>query len=94
MTIIHKANILKYSDGLFLKIGRHIGEQFPDIEMEDRIVDNIAEKHADAGHDDKRDHGDAADARQPPDRAVNRCQRTAVRVARLKHRRSTGLQPC
>jgi len=41
VTIIHKANILKYSDGLFLTVGRRIGEQYPDIEMEDRIVDNI-----------------------------------------------------
>ncbi|MEW6378211.1 MAG: isocitrate/isopropylmalate dehydrogenase family protein [bacterium] len=41
VTIIHKANILKYSDGLFLKVGRQVGEQYPDIEVEDRIVDNI-----------------------------------------------------
>lgn len=41
VTIIHKANILKYSDGLFLKVGRQVGKQYPDIEMEDRIVDNI-----------------------------------------------------
>lgn len=41
VTIVHKANILKYSDGLFLKIGRQIAEQYPDIEAEDRIVDNM-----------------------------------------------------
>jgi isocitrate dehydrogenase (NAD+) len=41
VTIIHKANILKYSDGLFLKVGRQVAEQYPDIETEDRIVDNI-----------------------------------------------------
>ncbi len=41
VTIIHKANILKYSDGLFLKIGQKVGEEFKDIEIEDRIVDNI-----------------------------------------------------
>jgi len=41
VTIIHKANILKYSDGLFLKVGRQVAEQYPDIEVEDRIVDNI-----------------------------------------------------
>jgi len=41
VTIIHKANILKYSDGLFLKVARQVGKQYPDIEMEDRIVDNI-----------------------------------------------------
>ncbi|MEW5801533.1 MAG: isocitrate/isopropylmalate dehydrogenase family protein [bacterium] len=41
VTIIHKANILKYSDGLFLKVGRQVAEHYPDIEAEDRIVDNI-----------------------------------------------------
>jgi isocitrate dehydrogenase (NAD+) len=41
VTIIHKANILKFSDGLFLKVGRQVAEQYPDIESEDRIVDNI-----------------------------------------------------
>ena len=41
VTIIHKANILKYSDGIFLKVGRMVGNNYPDIEMEDRIVDNI-----------------------------------------------------
>jgi isocitrate dehydrogenase (NAD+) len=42
VTAVHKANILKFTDGLFLKIAREVAEQYPDIEFEDRIVDNMA----------------------------------------------------
>ncbi len=41
VTAIHKANILKYSDGLFLKTAREVALDYPQIEFEDRIVDNI-----------------------------------------------------
>ncbi|MEM2795996.1 MAG: isocitrate/isopropylmalate dehydrogenase family protein [Candidatus Hadarchaeales archaeon] len=41
VTAVHKANILKFSDGLFLTIAREIACDFPDIEFEDRIVDNM-----------------------------------------------------
>lgn len=41
VTAVHKANIMKYTDGLFLKIARETAEEFPDIEFEDRIVDNM-----------------------------------------------------
>ena len=41
VTAVHKANIMKYSDGLFLHTARQVAEQFPDIEFEDRIVDNM-----------------------------------------------------
>src|SRR5659263_520543 len=37
----HKANIMKYTDGLFLEIFRKIAAEYPDIESEDRIVDNM-----------------------------------------------------
>ena len=37
---IHKANIMKMSDGLFLRCFRKIAEQYPDIEAKDLIVDN------------------------------------------------------
>lgn len=40
VTCIHKANILKFSDGLFLEIGREIAKNYPDIEFEELIVDN------------------------------------------------------
>jgi isocitrate dehydrogenase (NAD+) len=42
VTIVHKANILKVTDGIFLEESRKVAEDFPDIECEDRIVDNMA----------------------------------------------------
>ncbi|MFA5808986.1 MAG: isocitrate/isopropylmalate dehydrogenase family protein [Thermoleophilia bacterium] len=41
VTAVHKANIMKCSDGLFLESARHIAEEYSDIEFEDRIVDNM-----------------------------------------------------
>ncbi len=41
VTAVHKANILKFSDGLFLDVAREVAKEFPDIEFEDRIVDNM-----------------------------------------------------
>jgi len=41
VTGIHKANIMKFSDGLFLKVFREVAEDYPDIIAEDRIVDNM-----------------------------------------------------
>ena len=42
VTAVHKANIMKFSDGLFLKVARKVAEnEYPDIEFEDRIVDNL-----------------------------------------------------
>jgi isocitrate dehydrogenase (NAD+) len=41
VTAVHKANIMKYSDGLFLTIAREIAAGYPEIEFEDRIVDNM-----------------------------------------------------
>ncbi|MBC7321348.1 isocitrate/isopropylmalate dehydrogenase family protein [bacterium] len=42
VTAVHKANIMKFTDGLFLDTAREIAKDFPDIEFEDRIVDNMA----------------------------------------------------
>ncbi|RYU56933.1 isocitrate/isopropylmalate dehydrogenase family protein [Methylolobus aquaticus] len=39
VTLVHKANILKCSSGLFLEIGREVAKDYPDIEFDDRIVD-------------------------------------------------------
>jgi isocitrate dehydrogenase (NAD+) len=39
VTLVHKANILKCTSGLFLEIGREIAPRYPDIEFDDRIVD-------------------------------------------------------
>lgn len=41
VTAIHKANIMKCTDGLFLATAREVAEKYPQIEFEDRIVDNI-----------------------------------------------------
>jgi isocitrate dehydrogenase (NAD+) len=41
VTAVHKANIMKFSDGLFLETARTVAERHPEIEFEDRIVDNL-----------------------------------------------------
>ena len=41
VTIVHKANIMKFTEGLFLKIVQEVASEYPDIESEDRIVDNM-----------------------------------------------------
>jgi isocitrate dehydrogenase (NAD+) len=42
VTLAHKANILKYTQGLFLDVGREVAAEFPDVEFEDRIIDATA----------------------------------------------------
>src|SRR5437016_11158897 len=41
VTAVHKANIMKFSDGLYLRVAREVAEQNSDIEFDDRIVDNM-----------------------------------------------------
>lgn len=41
VTAVHKANIMKYSDGLFLAVARDVAKAYPDIEFWDVIVDNL-----------------------------------------------------
>ena len=41
VTAVHKANIMKYTDGLFLEVAREVATRYTDIEFEDRIVDNM-----------------------------------------------------
>ncbi|HLD29348.1 MAG TPA: isocitrate/isopropylmalate dehydrogenase family protein [bacterium] len=41
VTAVHKANIMKYTDGLFLDVSRKVAEGYPDILFEDKIVDNM-----------------------------------------------------
>jgi len=41
VTSVHKANIMKYTDGLWLDVSRQVAEKNSDIEFEDRIVDNM-----------------------------------------------------
>ncbi|HEX5709268.1 MAG TPA: isocitrate/isopropylmalate dehydrogenase family protein, partial [Pyrinomonadaceae bacterium] len=40
VTCVHKANIMKLSDGLFLDCFRKVAAEYPEIEAEDKIVDN------------------------------------------------------
>ncbi|MCK4751832.1 MAG: isocitrate/isopropylmalate dehydrogenase family protein [Planctomycetes bacterium] len=41
VTSVHKANIMKYTDGLWLDVSREVAKNYTDIEFEDRIVDNM-----------------------------------------------------
>ncbi len=40
VTVVHKANIMKSTSGLFLKTAREVAQQYPDIECNEMIVDN------------------------------------------------------
>ncbi len=42
VTAIHKANIMKFSDGLFLRTAREVAKKYSDIQFEEAIVDNMA----------------------------------------------------
>jgi isocitrate dehydrogenase (NAD+) len=42
VTAVHKSNIMKFSDGLFLRVAREVAGDYPDVSFEDRIVDNLA----------------------------------------------------
>ncbi len=44
VTLVHKANILKMSNGLFLETGRELAKSYPDLAFEDLIVDATAMK--------------------------------------------------
>ena len=39
VTAVHKANIMKATDGMYLRIAREVAERYPDIEFNDKIVD-------------------------------------------------------
>jgi isocitrate dehydrogenase (NAD+) len=41
VTLAHKANILKQTSGLFLRIGQEMASEYPDIEFNERIIDNM-----------------------------------------------------
>jgi isocitrate dehydrogenase (NAD+) len=42
VTAVHKANIMKFTDGLFLAVAEEIAKEHPDIQFNDRIVDNMS----------------------------------------------------
>lgn len=41
ITVVHKANIMKLSDGLFLDCARKVASEYPEIQVDDRIIDNL-----------------------------------------------------
>ena len=41
VTAVHKANIMKFTDGLYLRVAREVAQENTDIEFDDRIVDNM-----------------------------------------------------
>ena len=41
VTAVHKANIMRFSDGLFLATAHEVSKEYPEIQFEDRIVDNM-----------------------------------------------------
>jgi len=47
VTIVTKANIVKLADGNFIKAVRKVGEEYPDIEIQERLVDAMCAKMLD-----------------------------------------------
>jgi len=41
VTAVHKANIMKFTDGLYLRVAREVAEENADVAFDDRIVDNM-----------------------------------------------------
>ncbi len=41
VTAVSKANIMKFTDGLFFRVAQEVAEQYPDIEYNERLVDNM-----------------------------------------------------
>jgi isocitrate dehydrogenase (NAD+) len=41
VTAVHKANIMKFTDGLYLRVAREVAEENTEVEFDDRIVDNM-----------------------------------------------------
>lgn len=42
VTVVTKANIMKFTDGLFLEVSREVAKNYPNIELEEILVDNMA----------------------------------------------------
>lgn len=42
VTTVHKANILKYTGGLFLEVSRQLAPAYPELKCDDKIIDNMA----------------------------------------------------
>lgn len=53
MTLCHKANILKYTSGLFLDVGREVAERYPEIVFDENIIDASTKVTLDLNPDSK-----------------------------------------
>jgi 3-isopropylmalate dehydrogenase len=42
VTVVHKANVLRISDGLFLECTREVASRYPDVECEEQLIDSMA----------------------------------------------------
>jgi isocitrate dehydrogenase (NAD+) len=42
VTVVHKANILKATDGLFLEVAKDVASSYPQIDFEEKLIDNMA----------------------------------------------------
>ena len=82
VTAVHKANIMKLSDGLFLDCFRRVAEDYPDIVADDRIVDAAVHAAGDEARDLRR-----AAAREPLRRHRVGPRRRTRRRARARARR-------
>jgi isocitrate dehydrogenase (NAD+) len=41
VTVVTKANIMKYTDGLFFEVAREVAKRYPGVEYEERLIDNM-----------------------------------------------------
>ena len=41
LTVVHKANVLKMTDGLFLKVAQDVARDYPDMELDSRVIDAL-----------------------------------------------------
>src|SRR6478609_4360412 len=41
LTVVHKANVLKLTDGLFLKVAQDVARDYPDLELDNRVIDAL-----------------------------------------------------
>ena len=41
LTVAHKSNVLKLTDGLFLKVAQDVARDYPDIELDNRVIDAL-----------------------------------------------------
>ncbi|MEM3852437.1 MAG: isocitrate/isopropylmalate dehydrogenase family protein [Methanomassiliicoccales archaeon] len=51
VTAVHKANIMKYTGGLFQEVAQHVAAEYPEIAFEERLIDNMAMQLVKKPHD-------------------------------------------